>query len=33
MRAMDVEFKSYDAAHEIVQPMREDVREWLRRKI
>lgn len=33
MRAMDVEFKSYDAAHEIVQPMREDVREWLRSKI
>jgi predicted esterase len=33
MRAMDVEFKSYDAAHEIVQPMREDVREWLTRKI
>lgn len=33
MRAVDVEFKSYDAAHEIVQPMREDVRQWLRRKM
>lgn len=32
MRANDVEFKSYNAAHEIVQPMREDVREWLTRK-
>src|SRR5262245_14335698 len=30
MRAGDLEFKSYDAAHEIVQPMRDDVREWLR---
>ena len=33
MRAADMQFKSYDAAHEIVQPMRDDVREWLRRKI
>lgn len=29
MRAHDVDFKSYDAAHEIVMSMREDVREWL----
>jgi phospholipase/carboxylesterase len=29
MRAQDVEFKSYDAAHEIVPAMREDVRTWL----
>ncbi|MBD0370397.1 MAG: dienelactone hydrolase family protein [Pyrinomonadaceae bacterium] len=29
MRARDVEVKSYDAAHEIVPAMREDVREWL----
>ncbi len=28
-RARNVEFKSYDAAHEIVQPMREDVKQWL----
>lgn len=28
-RAKDVEFKSYDAGHEMVQPMRDDVREWL----
>jgi phospholipase/carboxylesterase len=33
MRASDIEFKSYDAGHEIVQPMRDDVREWLRRRI
>src|SRR5687767_7221556 len=33
MRAKDVEFKSYDAAHEIVPEMRADVREWLRRHI
>ncbi len=29
LRAQNVEFKSYDAAHEIVPAMREDVREWL----
>lgn len=29
LRAADVEFKSYDAAHEIVKEMREDVRGWL----
>jgi predicted esterase len=29
LRAREVEFKVYDAAHEIVTPMREDVREWL----
>jgi predicted esterase len=29
LRAPNVEFKSYDAAHEIVPSMREDVREWL----
>lgn len=29
-RAKDVEFKSYDAGHEISQPMRDDLREWLR---
>jgi predicted esterase len=29
MRARDVEFKGYDAGHEIVQPMREDIRAWL----
>jgi predicted esterase len=28
-RAKDVEFKSYDAGHEIVQAMRDDLREWL----
>ena len=32
MRANDVEFKSYDAAHEIVPEMRDDVREWLTRR-
>ena len=32
MRASDVEFKSYDAAHEIVPEMREDVREWLTKR-
>ena len=30
MRARDVEFRSYDAGHEITQPMRDDLREWLR---
>lgn len=29
MRAADVEFKSYDAGHEMVQDMRDDVRAWL----
>ena len=29
MRSKDVEFRSYDAAHEIVPEMRQDVREWL----
>jgi phospholipase/carboxylesterase len=29
MRARDVQFSSYDAAHEIVPEMREDVRAWL----
>ncbi len=31
-RASDVEFRSYDAGHEIVQPMRDDVRSWLEQK-
>ncbi|HEY5075575.1 MAG TPA: dienelactone hydrolase family protein, partial [Pyrinomonadaceae bacterium] len=31
-RATDVEFRSYDAAHEIVQPMRDDVRSWLKQR-
>ncbi|HEU5237996.1 MAG TPA: dienelactone hydrolase family protein [Pyrinomonadaceae bacterium] len=31
-RASDVEFRSYDAAHEISPPMRDDVREWLTQK-
>lgn len=31
-RARDVEFRSYDAGHEITQPMREDLRAWLRQK-
>jgi phospholipase/carboxylesterase len=29
LRASDVEFKGYDAVHEIVPAMREDVRTWL----
>jgi phospholipase/carboxylesterase len=29
MRAQNMEFRSYDAAHEIVPAMREDVRAWL----
>jgi phospholipase/carboxylesterase len=29
MRAQNLEFRSYDAAHEIVPAMREDVRAWL----
>jgi predicted esterase len=28
-RATDVQFRSYDAAHEISQPMRDDIRHWL----
>ena len=32
MRAGDVEFKGYDAGHEIVQPMRDDIRAWLGQK-
>ena len=32
MRASDVEFRSYDAGHEIVPKMREDINEWLKRK-
>jgi predicted esterase len=28
-RARNVKFQSYDAAHEIVPQMREDVRQWL----
>ena len=32
MRTKDVEFKSYEAAHEIVPEMREDVRDWLQTK-
>lgn len=28
-RAREVEFKSYPAAHELTEPMREDVRAWL----
>jgi predicted esterase len=31
-RSPDVEFRSYDAAHEIVQPMRDDVRSWLEQR-
>jgi phospholipase/carboxylesterase len=31
-RSSDVEFRSYDAAHEIVQPMRDDVRSWLKQR-
>ena len=32
-RASNVEFRSYDAAHEIVPEMRRDVREWLTKNI
>jgi phospholipase/carboxylesterase len=32
MRAGDVEFRSYDATHEIVPAMRDDVRSWLQQK-
>jgi len=31
LRAQNVEFKSYDAAHEMVPAMREDVRAWLKK--
>lgn len=31
-RASDVEFRNYAAAHEIVQPMRDDVRSWLEQR-
>ena len=31
-RSGDVEFRSYDAGHEIVQPMREDLKTWLAKK-
>ena len=31
-RAKDVQFKSYDAGHEIVQSMRDDMREWLQNR-
>jgi phospholipase/carboxylesterase len=31
-RAAEVEFKSYDAGHEIVQPMRDDMSAWLTKK-
>jgi phospholipase/carboxylesterase len=32
VRATDLEFRSYDAGHEFVQPMRDDIRSWLDRK-
>jgi predicted esterase len=32
-RANDVEFRSYDGGHEIVQPMRDDVRSWLEQRL
>lgn len=31
-RAKDVEFRSYDAGHEISEAMREDLRDWLQQK-
>jgi phospholipase/carboxylesterase len=31
-RAPEVEFRSYDAVHEIVQPMRDDIHSWLEEK-
>ena len=31
LRAADVDFKSYNAAHEMVPAMRDDLREWLRK--
>ena len=33
LRAANLEFKSYDAAHEIVPAMREDLRTWLAKQI
>lgn len=33
LRAGDVEFRSYDAAHEIVEDMRRDVGEWLSKQV
>lgn len=33
LRAGDVEFRSYDAAHEIVEDMRRDVGEWLSEQV
>jgi len=32
LRANDVEHRSYDAGHEFVQPIREDIRSWLAKK-
>ena len=32
-RASDVECKSYDAGHEIVQPTRDDIRKWMQARI
>lgn len=32
-RSSDVEFRSYDAAHEIVEDMRRDVRRWLDERV
>jgi len=32
-RAQDVEFRSYDAGHEMVQAMRDDLRAWLEEKV
>ena len=31
-RASEVEFRSYDAGHEINQPMRDDIRDWLQNR-
>lgn len=33
LRAADVEFRTYDAEHELVDDMRTDVRDWLTRKL
>jgi len=33
MRASDVEFKGYDAGHEIVQQMRDDIQKWLLKRL
>lgn len=32
-RAESVTFKHYDAAHEMIQPMRDDIKEWLTQRI